>query len=59
MTFIEMVMAAIMTTSALVGIALVFYLFFYMAALSLKPKKKHDPKNVDVIISQARSRQYK
>ena len=56
MTFIEMVMAAGLTAGALVGIALVLFLFFYIAASSLKPSKKHHPKNVDIIISQARSR---
>lgn len=56
MTFIEMMMAAAMTAGALVGIALVFFLFFYMAALSLNPYKKERPKNVDIIISQARQR---
>jgi hypothetical protein len=56
MTFIEMVMAAGMTAGGLVGIALLFFLFFYIGVQSLIPKKKHHPKNVDIIVSQAKSR---
>lgn len=56
MTFIEMVMAAGMTAGALVGTALLFFVFFYIVVQLSTPKKKHHPKNVDIIVSQARSR---
>lgn len=56
MDFFEMLMAAAMVSGALVGTALMFFLFFYMAAMSMNPKKKEGPKDVDTIISQARHR---
>ncbi|QBJ04256.1 hypothetical protein HYP84_gp023 [Shigella phage MK-13] len=60
MKFIETVMSVVMTVGALFGIALLFLWFFYIGVRYLEHKKRRTkkgrPKNVDIIISQARSR---
>lgn len=58
MTTFEMVLTAGLVGCALTGCGLIMFLFFYVAYHSFAPrkKKKHHPKNVDIIVSQARSR---
>lgn len=58
MTTFEMVLTAGLVGCALTGCGLIMFLFLYVAYHSLMPRKKRKPqtKNIDIIISQARSR---
>ncbi|ECB2088265.1 hypothetical protein pSal_SNUABM02_026 [Salmonella phage pSal-SNUABM-02] len=59
MTTFEMVLTAGLVGCALTGCGLIMFLFLYVAYHSLMPRKKKKKKpqsNIDIIVSQARSR---